>query len=288
MLLPPAGKILDCGKDAAQQFGGRNGLMPIAKLLQPLDSELLSVAVKGVGDPISAKEHRFARLQSQRQRLVARRGEQTRRNPAEFQSGAPFRAQVKRAGHARAGDLQFLALRVEDRILDGRVPAGHPANHQPPVQRRKDIVRRGACLVHPAQRSHRQGRIQCGRQALAGDIAQVQAQAFVRQFEIIQEVATHCGNGLEFVRNPHRPGPQRFGGKHHALDRASFFQFLFPQFLNGMQFQRERSCVHSSVRKGAMHRRGKFGGRRNSNRAAAFRCENAGRCFLTQLFVRIA
>ncbi len=104
--------------------------------------------------------------------------------------------------------------------------------------------------MHPAQRSHRQRRIQCGRQALAGDIAQVQTHAFVRQFEIIQEVSAHCGNGLEFVRDPHRSGTQRFGGKHHALDRASFFQFLFSQFLNGVQFQRERSCVHSSVPEG--------------------------------------
>src|SRR5258708_25152554 len=34
---------------------------------------------------------------------------------------------------------------------------------------------------------------------------------------------------------------------------------------------------------GALHRRGKFGGRQESNRAAAIQGENAGRCFLTQL-----
>src|SRR5216683_1497008 len=34
---------------------------------------------------------------------------------------------------------------------------------------------------------------------------------------------------------------------------------------------------------GALHRRGKFGGRQESNRAAAIQGENGGRCFLTQL-----
>jgi hypothetical protein len=59
-------------------------------------------------------------------------------------------------GPARAGNLQFVAERVEDRILDGRVPPGHAANHQPPIQSRKDIERRGVRVVYAAQRSHRQ------------------------------------------------------------------------------------------------------------------------------------
>jgi len=100
--------------------------MRIAKLLQPLDSELFSVAVEGIRYSIRAKKYRLARLQPQRQRFITRRGEQTRRNPAELQSGAPFRTGVKGAGHARAGDLQFLSPRIQDRMLDGRMPAGHP------------------------------------------------------------------------------------------------------------------------------------------------------------------
>src|SRR5467141_2464479 len=55
----------------------------------------------------------------------------------------------------------------------------------------------------------------------------------VRQFEVIQEIAAHGGEGLELVRDHHRAGAQRFRGQHHALDRASFFEFFFSQFFEG-------------------------------------------------------
>src|SRR6267378_6568211 len=54
-----------------------------------------------------------------------------------------------------------------------------------------------------------------------------------RQFEVIQEIAAHGGEGLELVRDHHRAGAQRFRGQHHALDRASFFKFFFSQFFEG-------------------------------------------------------
>jgi hypothetical protein len=93
---------------------------------------------------------------------------------------------------------------------------------------------------------------------------------------------------VEGVRNSIRAKEHRLGGKHHALDRAGFFQFRFSQLLNVVQFQRERCRVHSLVRKGVLHRRGNSGGSTNSDRAAAFRSENGGRCFLTQLLARTA
>src|SRR5437879_3978266 len=42
-----------------------------------------------------------------------------------------------------------------------------------------------------------------GWQPLAGNIAQVQTNSSVCQLQIIQENATHCGDGLEFMRNHH-------------------------------------------------------------------------------------
>jgi hypothetical protein len=62
--------------------------------------------------------------------------------------------------------------------------------------------------VYAAQGSNRQRRIQRGRQTFAGNIAQVQTNTSVRQLEIIQKIATHRGNGLEFVRDHHRSGAQ--------------------------------------------------------------------------------
>ena len=47
MLCPPARKTLDGGEDLSQEFGGGGETVGAAKLLQPLDSELLSLAVKG-------------------------------------------------------------------------------------------------------------------------------------------------------------------------------------------------------------------------------------------------
>jgi hypothetical protein len=61
MLFPPAGKIFDRGKDPAQQFGGRNGTMRIAKLMQPLDSELFYVAVEGVRNSTRSRRFNVAR-----------------------------------------------------------------------------------------------------------------------------------------------------------------------------------------------------------------------------------
>src|SRR5712664_2171922 len=75
MLLLSAGKTLDGGEDPAQELCGRSNPLGLAKLLQPFDSKLFSLPVKCVRNPICAEEHRIARLQSQRQRFVARRDE---------------------------------------------------------------------------------------------------------------------------------------------------------------------------------------------------------------------
>src|SRR5271169_767533 len=141
VLFPAAGELFDRGEDAAQQFPGRDGPMRIAKFLQPLDSKLFTVAVKGVGNSIRAEKHRIAGLQWQGQCFVARRRKQSRRNPADFQEAAAFRAKVQGAGHARAGDLQFMTAGIKQGVLDCRMPARHAANHEPPVQRGKHIVR---------------------------------------------------------------------------------------------------------------------------------------------------
>src|SRR2546430_2223485 len=74
----------------------------------------------------------------------------------------------------------------------------------------------------------------------------------VGQLEIIRKIAAHRGHRLKFVRDHHRAGAQRFRWQYHAMDRASFFELLFPQFFEGMQFERRRSHVHSSVRRGSV------------------------------------
>src|SRR5260370_9314645 len=71
MLFPPAGKTFYRGEEPAQQFRGRSEPLGAAEILQPLSSELLSVAVKCVRNPIRAEEHRIARLQSYSQRFIA-------------------------------------------------------------------------------------------------------------------------------------------------------------------------------------------------------------------------
>jgi hypothetical protein len=88
------------------------------------------------------------------------------------------------------------------------------------------------------------------RQPLAGNVAQVQPSVAVGQYEIIQVIAAYGGEGLEFVRDGHRASAQRFRRHHHAVDRASFLELLFPQLFDGLQFVRRRGRVHLSVRKG--------------------------------------
>ena len=107
----------------------------------------------------------------------------------------------------------------------------------------------------------------------------------VRQLEIIQEIAMHCGDGLEFMRDHHGACAQGFRGQHHALDRASFLEFFFSQLFEGMQFKRRRRRIYSSVRR---ERYTGEGIRRytQSSRAAALQGENGRRCFLTHLAVR--
>ena len=77
-----------------------------------------------------------------------------------------------------------------------------------------------------------------GRQPFAGNIAKVKTDRSVQQLEIVQKIAADRRNGLKFVRDHHRTGAQRFRGHHHALDCASLFEFLFPQFFDRLQFER--------------------------------------------------
>jgi len=55
-----------------------------------------------------------------------------------------------------------------------------------------------------------------------------------------------------------RAGAQRFRRKHHALDRASFFEFPFSQFFERLQFERRGNCIHSSFEGVRYNRRGEI------------------------------
>src|SRR2546422_2208876 len=155
VLLLPLREILNRLKDAAEQFGRRIGPRRGAEFLQPLDSELFSAAVKCIRNPIRAEEHRIARTQAHRQSFVARTFEQTRGNPRELQRAAAFRTEMKGARHAGASDMQYVAARIEYCILNGCVPPGHAADHEPPVERGERIAGRCARFVHPSQCTHR-------------------------------------------------------------------------------------------------------------------------------------
>ena len=156
------------------------------------------------------------------------------------------------------------------------MPPGHPTNHQSPVQRGQHVVGQCARLLYAAQRPAASAAYSAARQPLAGNVPQVQPNAAVRQFEIIQVIAADGGEGLQFARDGHRAGAQRFRWHHHALDRASFFELVFPKFFDGLQFVWRCGRVHSSVRAGSATPREKCDGSQNSNRAAAMQGENGG------------
>jgi hypothetical protein len=65
MLFPAARKTLDGSENLSQQFGRRGAPVSIAKLLQPLNSELIPSVIECIRDSIRAEEHRVPRLQSQ-------------------------------------------------------------------------------------------------------------------------------------------------------------------------------------------------------------------------------
>src|SRR6266850_3049402 len=122
-----------------------------AEFLQALDSELFLVPVECVGDPVGTKKHGIARAQPHRQTFVARVWEQSRWNPRELQWATAIGAKVKRAGHARARDMQISAAWIKHRILGGRVPPGHAAHQKPPVESGKGGAWRRARLVDASQ-----------------------------------------------------------------------------------------------------------------------------------------
>src|SRR5580692_12471611 len=70
--------------------------------------------------------------------------------------------------------------------------------------------------------------------------------------------------------NRHAARAQRFPGQHHALERASLFQFLFTQFLERLQLDGRRKRVHSSIQgRGFAPRRGGGGERSLAKKPAA-------------------
>jgi hypothetical protein len=69
---------------------------------------------------------------------------------------------------------------------------------------------------------------------------------------------------------------QRFRRKHNALDRASFFQFFFSQFLNGVQLQRQRGRGHSPVQKRVVYTGERFGVSANLTKHLPFSAKMAG------------
>jgi hypothetical protein len=113
--------------------------------------------------------------------------------------------------------------------------------------------------MHASQSPHGQGRVERGWQSFAGYVTQVKAEGSIHQLEIVQEIAAHGSDGLEFVGNRHRSGVKRFWGEHFRLDGTSLFEFLGPQFFNGMQVERWHECIHLSARRRAKHRERELG-----------------------------
>ena len=84
-----------------------------------------------------------------------------------MQNATTVSGKVERSGHARAGNVHLLTLRIENGVLNRCVPPRNASKHQSAVQHGKNLARCRARFVHSAQRSYRQSSIKRGRQALA-------------------------------------------------------------------------------------------------------------------------
>src|SRR5580704_4229036 len=177
---------------------------------------------------------------------------------------------MQRSGHPSARNLYLARGWIKYRILQGGMPRRQAADHQPPVHCAKDLIRGDSCFVHATESSDCQSSKECRGQTFSRDIAEIQADRAVGEFEVVQKIAAYRRNRLKLVGNGHTARAQRFRRQHHALERARLFQFLITQFFECLQLGSRSKRVHSLIQgRGTTPRRGISGERSLAKKPAS-------------------
>jgi hypothetical protein len=221
------GEILDCGEEMVEEINGGICGMPAADLLDALEFKVLAVDIASVGEAIGAKLEGVAGHEVQGEFIVGDAAEEARRDTSKLQGATFATADEERAGHARTYNAYLRAKRIDDGVLDGGVASRDAAEEKPLVQEGEDLGRGQASLVDTAERANGERGIEGSGEALAGDVAEVQADGVVGEEEVVQVIAADFCRGLEFMGNGDVRGAQRLAGQHDALDGARFLEFLF-------------------------------------------------------------
>ena len=224
--------------------------------LTPSSSNSSSWMFTGVGKAIGAKEDGVAGQKVQRVLIIGDTAEQAGRDACKLEGVAFSATDEERARHASADNAHLCAERIDNGVLNGAVASGNAAKEQPLVEDGENPGRRLARLVNTTEGAHRKSGIQGSGEALAGDVAKVQADGAIGEEEIVQVIAANHRRRLKFVGDGDIESAQGLAGKHNALDSACFLEFLFAQFFNGMKFVRLGKNRHGYVRRGEYTERG--------------------------------
>jgi hypothetical protein len=91
--------------------------------------------------------------------------------------------------------------------------------------------------MNAAEGADGEGGVKGGGEALAADVAEVQAKGAVGEGEIIEEVAADFRDGLKFVRDGNGSGAQGLAREHKTLYAAGFLEVQFPGALESRKLR---------------------------------------------------
>jgi hypothetical protein len=246
-LLAMPGEGFQCGESVVEEMKGRFLGVGAAQLPNAFDSEILVIGIAGVGQAIGAKKDRIAGPKLKREFVVIDARKKTGRNPRDAEDLAFLSTKKKRPGHACAGDHHFAAGRLEKGVLNRGVTARDAAEMEPLIQQGKNAAGRHAGFVDAAKGADGERGIQRGGKALAGNVAEIEADAPVRKREVVEVIAADFGDRLKFVRDEELRFVERLRGEHGTLNDAGFFQLLLPEFFNGEAIRKRRGGDHGSL-----------------------------------------